>query len=126
MTDRTLIICPGCCATVSATRTVCPGCGRCLNCGVNRVTTVDQCPKCGTPYCECCGRCLECSEWRYSDIGPCACGHPNDPSRLESLIRRHTIVAAEKAPLPAGWIIAMIVFAALIICGIVGFMVWFP
>ena len=124
MTAWPLIRCPGCDVVVSPTQPACPGCGRCLGCGSRRAEKIEQCPKCDLPFCDCCGRCPECLELRYSGVSPCACGHPNDDSKLATLVRYNAVVGAEEPSTSCGCIVAMIVFGALVIISSIGLVVW--
>ena len=124
MTERPLIRCPGCQTVVAPTRAVCPGCGACLACGRRRSKKLEECPKCSLPYCDCCGRCPKCLELRYSDVGPCDCGHPNDESKIESLARYEAVVGAEIRPTPFGCVVAILAFFAVLILSSIGVAVW--
>ena len=121
MSEWPLVRCLGCHIVVEPTQPACPGCGACLNCGSRRSKKIEQCPRCDVPYCDCCGRCPKCLELRYSDVGPCDCGHPTDEDKLESLVRYTAVIGAEKHPTPIG---LMVAFLALIILAVVGLILW--
>ena len=57
---------------------------------------------------------------RYSDVGPCDCGHPTDASGIEEIVRYNAVVGAEKVPIPFGCIFAIVVVFTLVVCAIVG------
>lgn len=120
-----VVRCVACNAVVAPTQPACPGCGRCLSCGSIRAKELKQCPKCDLPYCECCGRCPGCLELRYADLGPCDCGHPDDPAKIERLVRYCAVIGAETPPIAWGCVIATIA-VALAILGVVGLVVGIP
>lgn len=128
MSELPLIRCLGCEEAVfEPTRTACPGCGRCPVCGSRRAKKVKECPTCNVPYCSCCGRCPQCLKQRYSDIDPCECGHPNDKSKLEDLVRSHAVVGAERQPISLGdlgCLIIIVVFFALFIWSLISLKDW--
>ena len=88
-----LIRCGGCNAVHESNLTACPVCGRCPHCGDRRVSAsqrsaLSTCCNCGTPFCDNCGRCHVCGVLRDFGVGPCECGHPNDPKCIEA-VERH-------------------------------------
>lgn len=124
MIERTWIKCPGCEGVVDPTRAACPGCGNCLNCGRRRSKTVTQCDTCDVPYCDCCGRCPVCLDLRYSEVGPCECGHPNDEAKLDELVRYNAVVGAETQRMPFGCVIALTGTLVLLGAGILWLFLW--
>ena len=114
MSEFPLVICPGCDAHIDPKRSACPGCGRCPGCGIKHVKTeVKICPNCNLPYSKC-FQCPQCLELRYSEIEPpCEnCGHPNDKSKLEDLVRYHAVVGAERRPISLGDLGCLIIIVA--------------
>lgn len=117
MSEPPFIRCPGCETLIDPTRTACPGCGRCPACGVKRARTVKTCSKCDIPYCSCCGRCPQCLELRYSEIGPCECGHPRDAEQIEDLVKYHAASGAETRPGDSGCILVVVILLILFFIG---------
>ncbi|MFH1300656.1 MAG: hypothetical protein ABIK07_06310 [Planctomycetota bacterium] len=75
------------------------------------------CPNCNLAYCSCCGRCPQCLELRYSEIGPCECGHPKDAQQIEDLVRYHATVGAERRPAETGCILVVVILLILFFIG---------
>jgi hypothetical protein len=78
-----LIRCPGCEGIHDSRMLICPNMGRCLACGVKRLTggeltQITRC--CFKPVCSCCGHCHGCHALQYTDLLPCECGYPLSPA----------------------------------------------